>query len=102
MGWAKNYIEQLKTTDEIQFRPRGNSMSRLIKSGQLVTVAAVRHVAELNVGDVVLCTVRGNDYLHLIVAIKDKKYQIGNTHGRINGWTSADKIYGKVTEIGNV
>ena len=38
MGWATKYIEQLSRGEAVQFRPRGNSMSGKIESGQLVTV----------------------------------------------------------------
>lgn len=39
-----------------------------------------------------LCSVHGRQYLHLIKAKRGEQYQIGNNHGRINGWT--DIIYG--------
>jgi hypothetical protein len=64
MGWATPYIEKLKRGETVQFRPRGNSMSGKIDSGQLCTVALVTP-EELFVGDIVLCKVNGAQYLHL-------------------------------------
>lgn len=68
MGWATPYIDKLKRGETVQFRPRGNSMTGKIDSGQLCTVAPVE-VEELVVGDIVLCKVNGFQYLHLIKAI---------------------------------
>ena len=47
-------------------------------------------------GDIVLCRVRGAEYLHLIKAIQDTedRFQIGNNRGGINGWTGARNIFG--------
>ncbi len=93
MSWAKNYIDKLKVGETVSFRPKGNSMSPKIKSGQLVTVAPTD---EINVGDIVLCKVKGKDYLHLVSAIKDDRYQISNNHGFVNGWIWRPAIFGKV------
>jgi hypothetical protein len=98
VGWATKYIEQLSRGEAVQFRPRGNSMSGKIESGQLVTVAPVGNYA-LEVGKIVLCKVNGTQYLHLIKAISGERFQIGNNRGRINGWTSGRNIYGVVTRI---
>jgi hypothetical protein len=32
----------------------------------------------LEVLDIVLCKVAGNEYLHIVKAIRDRRYQIGN------------------------
>jgi hypothetical protein len=53
----------------------------------------------LESGDVVYCKVRGNVYLHLVKAVKDGRYQIGNAHGRINGWTGPKQVYGKLVRV---
>jgi hypothetical protein len=101
MGWASHLIEQLRRPlpdTEVTFRPRGNSMSGIIESGQEVTVKPVEK-GDLQKGDVVLCTVKGKDYLHKIVAIKGLRYQIGNNKGKINGWIGFNQIHGKVTDI---
>lgn len=99
MAWATSYISQLKEGKTIQFRPRGNSMTGKINSGQLCTVEPISDFKKLKKGDIVLCKVNGNQYLHLIHAISDKRFQIANNHGYINGWTSEKNIYGKLIKI---
>ena len=69
-----------------------------IESGQLCTVAPTDPVT-LRVGDIVLCKVKGHEYLHLIKAIQGERIQIGNNRGRINGWISAESILGKCTKV---
>ena len=98
MGWSTPYIEKLKRGESVQFRPRGNSISGKIESGQLCTVVPA-NVEDLNVGDIVLCKVNGFQYLHLIKAIQGKRFQIGNNRGRINGWIGQNGIYGKCVGI---
>jgi hypothetical protein len=98
MGWARGYIDQLKQGETVQFRPRGNSMTGKIESGQLCTVASV-DPATLQVGDIVLCKVNGRQYLHLVKAVQGNRFQIGNNRGRINGWITGTSIYGRLTTI---
>jgi hypothetical protein len=98
MGWASGYIERLRAGDTVSFRPRGNSMSGKIESGQLCTVAPV-DAATLGVGDIVLRKVNGREYLHLVKAILGPRFQIGNNRGRINGWVSANAIFGRLIAI---
>lgn len=99
MGWATQYIAKLKDGETVQFRPRGNSMSGKIESGQLCTVTTIQDPSELAVGDIVLCKVNGSQYIHLIKAIQGKRFQIGNNRGRINGWITANSIYGKCIRV---
>lgn len=73
-------------------------MAGKIESGQLCTVAPV-DPAELAVGDVVLCKVKGHEYLHLVKAIQGPRFQIGNNRGGINGWISAAAIFGRCIRI---
>jgi phage repressor protein C with HTH and peptisase S24 domain len=96
MGWATVYIDKLKKGETVSFKPRGNSMSPRIKSGQLCTIKPV-NIEDIRIGDIVLCKVRGNEYLHFVKAIQEKRFQIGNNHGNINGWTST--IFGKLIKI---
>lgn len=98
MGWATNYIQKLKENEVVSFRPRGGSMKGKIESGQLCTVEPVIE-SNLKKGDIVLCKVNGNQYLHLIKAIQGKRYQIGNNRGRINGWITFNSIYGKLIKV---
>lgn len=98
MGWAAHYIEKLKQGETVSFRPRGNSMTGKIESGQLCTVAPV-DPASLEVGDIVLCKVNGAEYLHLIKAIQGPRFQIGNNRGRINGWITERSIFGRCVRV---
>jgi len=73
-------------------------MSGKIESGQQVTVTPAADPIEA--GDIVLAHVAGKDYLHLVKAVgQDGRYQIGNNHGGINGWTPRHHIYGKVVKV---
>jgi hypothetical protein len=98
MGWAIQYIAKLKNGEVFSFRPRGNSMKGKIESGQLCTVVPVAP-EEINVGDIVLCKVNGREYLHLVKAIQGQRFQIGNNRGRINGWITANSIFGKCVMV---
>ena len=99
MGWADSYITTLVAGNTVSFRPTGNSMVGKISSGQLCTVEPVTATTALDVGDVVLCRVHGSTYLHLIKAVQDGRYQIGNNRGGINGWTSRAKIFGRLIAV---
>lgn len=98
MGWAARHIERLRVGETVTFRPRGNSMTGRVESGQLCTVAPA-DAGTLAVGDVVLCKVNGREYLHLIRAVRGGQFQIGNNHGGVNGWVSARGIYGKLVAV---
>ena len=97
MSWATRYIQELKEGKTIQFRPHGNSMVGKVNSGDLCTVEPIK--AALEVGDIVLCKVNGNQYLHLIKAIRGEQYQIGNNRGGINGWVTINGIFGKCVRV---
>lgn len=101
MSWATGHIARLRNGETVQFRPRGSSMRGRVESGQLVTVEPVSPETALAVGDVVLCSVRGSDYLHLIKAFGDggSSVQIGNNRGHVNGWTPRTKVYGKLVRV---
>jgi hypothetical protein len=74
-------------------------MKGKIESGQLCTVEPLGADKPLEKGDIVLCKVNGNEYLHLIKAIQGQRFQIGNNRGRINGWVGQNAIFGKCTRI---
>ncbi|VAW74145.1 hypothetical protein MNBD_GAMMA12-1599 [hydrothermal vent metagenome] len=98
MGWASRYIEKLKNNETVRFRPRGNSMKGKIDSGQLCTVTPIQQ-SEISKGDIVLCKVNGNQYIHLVKAVNGNRFQIGNNRGHINGWITITSIYGKLIKI---
>lgn len=96
MGWADFAIKQLQEGKTTVIKPTGNSMKGKIESRSKVTVEPVA-LDKLEIGDIVLCRVKGKQYLHLIKAIDKKRFLIGNNKGGINGWTGT--IYGKVIGI---
>lgn len=98
MGWATGYIAKLKAGETVSFRPRGHSMRGKVNNGDLVTCEPVGE-RTLEVGDIVLCTVGGSQYLHLIKAIRGPSFQIGNNRGGINGWISRNNIYGVCVRV---
>lgn len=96
MSWADAAIAQLKEGKAVTVKPHGNSMTPRIVSGQEVKVTPVDSTT-LRVHDVVLVRVKGNVYLHLIRQMSQtgNLFQIANNKGRVNGWVTADHIYGK-------
>ena len=108
MSWATAAIVKLQAGETVTLCPRGNSMAPIIKSGEEVTLEPITPETMLLKGDIVLVHVAGHDYLHLIHSLKFEqtgmhgpartgvtRYQIGNNHGRINGWVGRDHIYGR-------
>jgi hypothetical protein len=95
MGMLDAAADKVAAGATVQLRPSGSSMVPLIRSRQLVTVAPV-DPAKLEVGDIVLARVAGTVYLHLVSAVDQarKRVQISNNRGRVNGWTSHDRVFG--------
>lgn len=87
----KNLLEK----GEVTWKPSGHSMSGRINSGDQVILKSIANIS-LYVGDIVYVKVKGNYYLHLITSIDylNKRYQISNNHGYVNGWVSINNIYG--------
>jgi SOS-response transcriptional repressor LexA len=98
MSWAKFAIEKLNKGETVQIRPRGHSMKGKVNSGDLVTVEPC-NPEELSVGDIVLVRVKGNDYLHLIKAVNQGRFLIGNNRGGTNGWVGHNCVYGIATKV---
>ena len=69
-------------------------MTPILLSGDVVTVDPITSDTKLEKGDIVIAKVRGRVYMHLIKAVRNGEYLIGNNHGRENGWTK--QIYGKM------
>ncbi len=99
MGWATGHIGKLNPGETVSFRPRGHSMKPKVNSGDLVTVEPLSDESDLSVGDIVLCKVSGQQYLHVIKALQGARYQIGNNRRHINGWISRNSIYGKCVSL---
>lgn len=99
MGWAAPYIAKLQAGETVSFRPRGNSMVPRIKSRQLCTVEPVNDRV-LQEGDIVLCKVKGKEYLHLVSAVQyGGLLQISNNRGHINGWVSRNQVFGILVRV---
>ena len=96
MGWATFHIQKLGRGETVQFRPRGNSMAGKIESGQLCIVEPVR-IEDVRVGEIVLCKVKGTEYLHIVKGVQGGRVLIGNNKGRINGWTR--NVYGRLVRV---
>lgn len=96
--WATFYIEKLQKGETVEFRPRGNSMKPKINSGDLVVVAPIPPETEIKDGDILLCKVKGRQFLHLVSAVQGNRIQISNNHGHVNGWISANAVYGRMIE----
>lgn len=97
-------IKELEAGRDVVIRPKGNSMTPIIKSGQKVSLVPMERNLDgvvfehiLQPGDIVLARVKGRVYLHKVSAIDGDRYQISNNKGHVNGWTR--KIYGVVFDI---
>ena len=98
MSWATFAIEALRAGRTVQVRPRGHSMKPRIHDGDLVTIVPC-DPASIEKHDVVLVRLNGNWLLHLVTATDGNRVQIGNNHGKINGWAGRASIVGRVTEV---
>lgn len=97
MAWADLHIKKLSNGETVRFKPRGNSMKGLIESGQLVEVKPLEN-SDLKIDDIVLCKVKGKQYLHKISALQGNRIQISNNRGFVNGWITRNGIYGILTQ----
>ena len=98
----------LSEGESVSFRSSGWSMWPRIRANDLCTYVAVASAAEVDVGDVVFCQVppemrcwshQVHETLH-IACTGEFEFLIGRldkTH--MNGWTTIDKVYGKLVEI---
>lgn len=78
----------------------GNSMTPILKSKQTVIVSSYKEDLDMATkGDIVFCKVNGHFYLHKVYATDGERFQIGNNHGHINGWTNKKNIFAKVIKI---
>lgn len=96
MGWADNAIKELLDGKTVVIKPTGNSMKGKVDSGSKVTIEPIEP-SKISKGDIVLCKVKGNCYLHLVKSIDKGRFLIGNNKGGVNGWTRT--IYGIATNI---
>ena len=74
-------------------------MTGKVNDGDLVTVEPLGAEDTLAVGNIVLCKVKGKEFLHLIKAEQGGRYLIGNNRGGTNGWTRRNNIFGRCTKV---
>jgi hypothetical protein len=95
MNWDQ-HKEDLTNGKSVEFRPKGNSMSPKIESGQLVKVEPIKDYGKIKKDDIVFCKVKGHYYVHLVQAVQQKNgvssFKIGNNKGRTNGWVTEGQI----------
>lgn len=93
-------LKTLLETGSVTWKPKGNSMSGKIESGDQVVVKKV-DLKALRVGDAVYAKVKGNYYLHLLTAIDETqdRYLISNNHGHDNGWVSGANVFGLCVQV---
>ena len=102
MSWAKKARKDLAEGKRVVIKPHGNSMDPIVKDGATVTLDPITDPSKIKKGDVVLCRVKGNDYLHLVHATRyGTQWLIGNNKGHTNGWIGAHALFGKAVEIVN-
>jgi phage repressor protein C with HTH and peptisase S24 domain len=93
MGWADRAIIELKAGRTVVIHPHGNSMTGKVNNGDTVTLEPIGN-RQLQKDDIVLCRVKGQQYLHLVKAVQGERYLIGNNRGGTNGWIGLNAIYG--------
>ena len=103
MGMLDGVAERVAGGATVEFRPSGSSMVPLIRGRQAVVVAPVDPV-KLEIGDIVLARVAGTVYLHLVSALDRprQRVQISNNRGRVNGWTSHERVFGICVAVDGV
>ena len=98
MSWVSTAVDALRAGETVQVRPRGHSMRPRIHDGDLVTIAPC-DPASVEKDEVVLVRLRGNWLLHKVTAVDGPRVQIGNNHGRINGWAGRASVLGRVIRV---
>jgi len=98
MSWAHHAKEALRRGETVQVRPRGHSMRGKVNDGDLVTLEPC-DPDTLSVDDIVLVRVRGTDYLHVVKAINNGRFLIGNNRGGTNGWVGRHALFGRAIRV---
>ncbi len=101
-------IARLRAGETVQYRESGNSMRGRIGHRELITCEPIADHSRIEAGDAVFCKVHGNYYTHLVKGIRSHvkgdgtitlEFLIGNNRGGTNGWTSQDRVFGKVIRV---
>lgn len=92
-------IDILKEKDTVILKCNGNSMRPIMSPGNALHIKKVDH-SLLRVGDAVFCKIQGNLQVHKISAItSDKRFQISNNSGHINGVIGPNNIFGLCVQV---
>ena len=75
------------------------SMRKAIKHGQTITISPIVDPQEIQAGDFVLVKWHQGDIFHIVGEIQNDQYLIINSLGKVNGWVTAENIFGRVTKI---
>lgn len=92
---SKKAVVAMKENGECYIQGFGGSMEPILHSGETFHFQSVTEETRLSEGDIVFCEVNGELLLHKIIAINGKRIQIGNNKGKVNGWTTKERIFGK-------
>ena len=102
MKWQQEARMALAEGRTFTVQPRGNSMGGIIADSNKVTLAPCDS-AHIQLGDVVLARVQGKRYRHIVLhqihAIEAGRLLVGGSVGRLDGWISAEDVFGRVVEI---
>ena len=99
--WFDVPIQELQSGRNVTIYPKGNSMTPKIESGAKVILEPIADITSIKRGNIVLASVGKTVYLHLVTAVDNYRVQISNNHGHVNGWTSKEKVYGRVINVDN-
>lgn len=91
-------VKTLEEKGEVAIRCNGNSMRPLIAPKELIHLFKVEP-SVLKVGDAVFVKINGAYQVHKLTAIDGARYQISNNKGWVNGWVSANCIYGLCVQV---
>lgn len=94
MSWATHAKSELFLGHEVTVKVSGHSMEPRVRHRQEVLLRPIRNPALIDKDDVVLATVNGRDYLHLVSATDKHRVQISNNKGHVNGWVPRNKVHG--------
>src|SRR3972149_647093 len=75
------------------------SMRKAIKHGQTLTMSPVVDSSEVHVGDMVLVRWHKGHILHMVGEIKEDRFFIVNSVGKVNGWVSGKDILVRITSV---
>lgn len=100
--WADVAFKALRRGETIEVRPRGHPMTGRISDGDRVTLQPCR-AEDIAAGDMVLARIAGRRYTHLVLHQVLEREQgrllIGNNLGGVDGWVTAQDVYGRVVAV---